>query len=187
VSQFDYLAVLISIVLGLGIANVLSGFGAIVQARARLKLYAPTFFHMANIFVIHVQMWWTMFGLREVRHWNFAQFLVVLMQPVLVYLMSVFIVPAIPPEGRVDLKELYFREHGWFSGGLMLTILDSLARNVAVGGHLPETPDLIAHGVFFGLGVVGLVSKSSKVHNILAPAISVLLAVYVGALFANLR
>ena len=30
-SAFDYLAVLISIVLGLGIANILSGFAAIVR------------------------------------------------------------------------------------------------------------------------------------------------------------
>ena len=35
-NQFDYLAVLISIVLGLGIANILSGFAAIVRARARI-------------------------------------------------------------------------------------------------------------------------------------------------------
>ena len=36
-SAFDYLAVLISIVLGLGIANILTGYAALIRDRARIK------------------------------------------------------------------------------------------------------------------------------------------------------
>jgi hypothetical protein len=87
-SEFDYLAVLISIVLGLGIANILSGFGAIVRARDRIAHFVPTYIQMGNIFLIHIQMWWSMFGLRNVHHWTFLAFFVTILQPVLLYLMT---------------------------------------------------------------------------------------------------
>ena len=184
---FDYLAVLISIVLGLGITNVLTGLAGIVRARDRVRMFVPTVIHLLNVFVIHVQMWWAMFGLREVRHWTFAGFFAVLMQPVCIYLASAFLVPAIPESGPVDLKAQFFREYPWFFGALVATLCDSLLRNVLIAGHLPEAPDLAAHGVFFAMAVVGLLSKSARVHAVLAPLLSLVLAVYVGALFMQLR
>jgi hypothetical protein len=187
VNQFDYLAVLVSIVLGLGIANVLTGFAAIVRARARVTSFLPTYVQMANVFVIHIQLWWAMFGLREVRHWTFPIFLAVILQPVLVFLMSAFIVPDVPRQGAVDLKEQYFREHAWFGAALFATVADSLLRNVLVSGRLPSTPELVAHGVFAMLGAIGFVSRNARVHMVLAPVVSLTLAVYVGTLFFELQ
>ncbi|HWD28330.1 MAG TPA: hypothetical protein VG387_14260 [Rhizomicrobium sp.] len=186
---FDYVAVLISIVLGLGITNVLTGLAGIVRARDRVTMFAPTVILLVDVFVIHVQMWWSMFGLREVRHWNFASFLAVLMQPVLIYMVSAFLVPAIPEKGPVDLKAQYFREHAWVFGALILTLGDSLLRNVLLAGHLPEPPDLAAHGAFFVLSVVGMLSRGPRVQLALALALATtaLLVVYVGALFMQLR
>jgi len=40
-SAFDYLSVLISIILGLGIAQVLSGFGRLLNVRSRVRWYGP--------------------------------------------------------------------------------------------------------------------------------------------------
>ena len=186
-SQFDYLAVLVSIVLGLGIANVLTGFAAIVRARARVTSFLPTYIQMANVFVIHIQMWWAMFGLRELRHWTFPVFLAVILQPVLVFLMSAFIVPEIAPEGRIDLKEQYFREHAWFGAAIFATVADSLLRNLLAAGHLQDVPELVALGVFALLGVIGFASRSARVHMVLAPTVSLMLAAYVGTLFFTLQ
>ena len=187
-SAFDYLAVLISIVLGLGIANILSGLAAIVRARARITSFVPTYIQMANIFVIHVQVWWAMFGLRDVQHWTFPLFFVVLMQAVFVFLLSAFIVPEIPPEGGIDLREAYFREHAWFGAALFLAVADSALRNVMTNGaHFFETPEPIAHAVFAVLGLVGFFTRSPRAHMVLAPIISLVLAFYVGALFVDLH
>jgi hypothetical protein len=62
--SFSYLSVLISIVLGLGAANLLTGLARIVQMRTRVTMYWPTIVWALTLLVIHVQTWWTMFGLR---------------------------------------------------------------------------------------------------------------------------
>ena len=77
---FSYLSVLLSIVLGLAITQLLSGFAALVHARRRVTMYWPVPVQMAVTLLITVQVWWAMFGLREVRHWTFAAFLILLLQ-----------------------------------------------------------------------------------------------------------
>ena len=72
--------------------------------------FLPTYIQMGNIFLIHIQMWWSMFGLRDVVHWTFPGFLFTILQPVLLFLMSAFLVPDIPGEGAIDLERAYFRE-----------------------------------------------------------------------------
>ena len=62
---FSYLSVLISIILGLGITQLVTGLGRLIQARARIKFYAPTIAWVGLLLIIHVQTWWAMFGLRS--------------------------------------------------------------------------------------------------------------------------
>ena len=38
---FSYLSVLISIVLGLGVTQLLTGFGRLIEARDRVRSYGP--------------------------------------------------------------------------------------------------------------------------------------------------
>ncbi len=186
-SEFDYLAVLISIVLGLGIANILSGFGAIVRARDRVAHFWPTYVQMGNVFLIHIQMWWSMFGLRGVHHWTFPAFFVTILQPVLLFLMSTFLVPAIPDSGRVDLEQAYFRESTWFGGFLFLSVIVSILRSTLTDGRLPGVPNLVAHGVFATFGLIGFFARNKRVHTILAPAVTVTFVAYIGGLFFALR
>src|SRR6478672_4069223 len=62
---FSYLSVLISIILGLGITQLVTGLGRLIQARGRIKFYAPTIAWVGLLLIIHVQTWWAMFGLRS--------------------------------------------------------------------------------------------------------------------------
>ena len=73
--QFNYLAVLISIILGLGITQLLSGFGRWIEHRATFRAYAPAICWAFVLLVIQVQCWWAMFGLREQTDWTFLKFM----------------------------------------------------------------------------------------------------------------
>jgi hypothetical protein len=185
-SAFDYLAVLLSIVLGLGITQMLTGFAALVRARDRARIYWPALMQMAAVFLIHVQVWWVLFGLRGIAHWTFAQFLVVLMQPVTVYMMAAFITPDFPGAGEVDLRAAYFREARWFFGALVATLLVSLSKSLVLYGALPPTADLIGHAVFLAAALVGMVSRSDRVHKILAPVSLLMYTAYIALLFVQL-
>jgi hypothetical protein len=184
--DFGYLSVLVSIVLGLGIANLLTGFAALVRNREREKPYWPVPVWVTTLFLIHIQTWWAMFGLRAVQGWSFSAFLIVLMQPVCLFVMTALIVPTAPAAEFADTKASYFRESRWFFAVLFVVLCDSIAKNFVLYGAAPNAPNLVAHFIFLGVAVVGMISRRDAVHKMLAPAGLVLIVVYIALLFNRL-
>lgn len=185
-NAFDYLSVLISIVLGLGVTQLLAGFAGLVRTRRRVKMYWPVPMQMAAVFLITVQVWWAMFGLRDVRVWTFANFFVVLMQPVSTYLMAALITPDFTEGGTIDLRDAYFRERRWFFGSIVFALIVSLAKNMIITGHPQRGLDLAGHVVFVTIALAGLISRSDTVHKILAPASLLAYGTYIALLFVQL-
>jgi hypothetical protein len=183
---YNYLSVLVSIILGLGITNLLSGFAGLVRERARVRMYSPVPFWMATLFFAHIQMWWAMFELANVADWTFAKFLSVLLQPVALFLTSAFILPNLSGQGQIDLKEGFFRESRWFGCGLLGMVVASVAKNLVMNGRM-ETADIGAHLLFAFLSLMAIVFRNDRFHRIMAPAALVLLLAYTGLLFADLE
>jgi hypothetical protein len=183
--SYGYLSVLVSIVLGLGITNILYGLAGLVRERDRVRMYWPVPIWMVTLFLAHVQMWWAMFALREVTDWTFASFLAVLLQPVSLFLTSALIVPNLSGDRPVDLKEDFFRERRWFGSGLIAIVVTSLSKNLIVNGGV-DPADMVAHGVFVVLALSAIFIKNDRVHRIAAPGALILLLAYIGLLFTNL-
>lgn len=183
---YSYLSVLLSIVLGLAITQLLGGFAAMVRARARTTMYWPMPVQMAATFLISVQTWWALFALHAREQWTFASFLVVLMQPVMLYLMAAFITPDLSGDARVDLREAYFRESRWFFGAGVAAVAVSLIKTLMLTGRLPNHADLVGHAVFAVGGLVGLISSDDLVHKALAPLMLLVYSAYIALLFFSL-
>jgi hypothetical protein len=183
---FSYLSVLLSIVLGLAVTQLLGGFAAIIRARSRVKMYWPALVQMAVVFLLSLQIWWALFALHERVRWTFAAFLIVLLQPVTVYLMAAFITPDIPPQGEVDLREQYFRETRWFFGTIIVALLASLSKSLILAGSLPGNTDLAGHAIFAAVALTGFFSRNDTVHKIIAPLSLLFYAGYIALLFVTL-
>ena len=63
--EFSYLSVLLSIILGLAVTQILTGFRGLLQSRARVQVYWPAIAWAFLLLVICAQSWWAMFGLRS--------------------------------------------------------------------------------------------------------------------------
>jgi hypothetical protein len=185
-NAFDYLAVLLSIVLGLGITQVLTGFAGMVRARGRTLMYWPVPLQMMAVFLIQVQVWWALFALRGMTHWTFAQYLIVLMQPVAVYMMAAFITPDFSGDAPVDLRAAYFREARWFFGALAATTTAGLAKNLVIDGALPNATDMAGHIVFLAVAVTGMIVRGDRVHKAVAVLSLALYAAYIALLAVRL-
>lgn len=183
---FSYLSVLLSIVVGLAVTQLLSGFAALVHARRRIAMYWPVPVQMAATLLVAVEVWWSMFGMREVRHWTFGAFLMLLLQSIAVYLMAAFITPELPGDERLDLRDAYFREARWFFGSSLGLIIISLIKNVVLSGSFQHGLDLAGHFIFAALAIAGVASRSDRIHKIIAPLSLLFLCLYVGLLFAVL-
>ena len=91
-----------------------------------MRLYWPTCAQMAALFLVQIQIWWAAFERRNETDWNFFSFLLFLLIPVLVALLSYLIVPDLDEEQEVNLKASYFENRQWFFGLLAVVPVISL-------------------------------------------------------------
>jgi hypothetical protein len=182
---FEYLSVLISIILGLGITQLLTGFGRWLEQRATFRAYSPAIGWAAFLLIVHVQTWWSMFGLRHWPDWNFLQFSLVLLQPGILFLAAILVFPG--PKSNDDLRANYFLQRRWFFGLLMALLIVSVVKDLVRSGHLPDALNLAFHGVFFGIAATGFATERENVHRRLVVGALAAIAVYIMVLFATLE
>jgi len=185
--EFGYLSVLITIILGLGITQLVTGLGRLIVSRERVRLYWPTVAWVALLLTFHILTWWTMFGLRNYRAWNFLAFLIVLLQPIVLYLLAALILPDITAASPIDLKTSYYENVRWFFSLLVLLFWVSLLKDLALYGRLPEKTNLAAHVIFMALGIAAIGTQREWYHKLLIPVSVVLIGAYIATLFARLH
>lgn len=182
---FEYLSVLISIVLGLGITHLLMGFGRWVEARSEFQPFGPSLAWAGFLLLVHLQTWWTMFGYTHHQDWTFLEFVVVLLQPVVLFLLTLMVFPS-SDASRKDLKENFFHQRPWFFGLFVALLGVSIAKDLVMTGRLPEPMNLAFHGAFLIAAVLGLGLKREKGHRLLAYSVLVFFLVYTILLFFEL-
>jgi hypothetical protein len=185
--DFNYLAVLISIILGLGMTQLLSGLGRWVESRASVPVYAPTIVWIVTLLVMHVQTWWSMYGLRHHQDWTFLQFVVVLLQPTTLFLLTTAVVPSSASATAHDLKSSYFAQRRWFFGLLIVLLTVSVTRDIVLTGMLPATNNLLFHLLFFVIAVSGLATARESYHRLLAYSVPAVIVGYIALLYPELR
>ena len=150
--SFNYLSVLLSIILGLAITQVLLGFRGLILTRVKVKLYLPTVIWAGLALLIAIQAWWASFGLRMRASWTFLGFIVIVLQAISVYMATAVVLPDITGDSIVDLRDHYFAHRSWFFGFMLSSVVFSAAKEFALTGHLPGrlngefSPDLRPHG-----------------------------------------
>lgn len=182
---FEYLSVLISIILGLGITQLLTGFGRWLEQRATLRVYGPSIAWAAFLLVVHVQTWWSMFGMRHWPTWNFLQFSVVLLQPSLLFLLAILAFPG--PGSLDDMRANFFRQQRWFFGLLMALLVTSMVKDLVRSGSLPDPANLLFHMIFFGMAGLGIAFRRDMHHRALAYTSLTAITIYIVVLFGRLE
>jgi hypothetical protein len=184
---FSYLSVLLSIILGLAITQLLTGFRGIVLARTRVRLFLPSLLWAVVLVAINVQAWWAMFQLRIRPVWTFSAFAIVLLEPILLYLMAALVLPDFPPGETVELRTHYFDHQRIFFGlGAALPAV-SMAKDLVLTGQWTSGGNLAFHLGFIALSLTAAIVKRERYHQVLAPFMVVVFLAYIGALFTQLR
>jgi hypothetical protein len=184
-AAFDYLSVMVSIVLGLGVAQLLTTLGVIIRERDHIKPYWLTVLWIGILVLIHVQTWWAMFGMRDHEGWSFPGFFMLLLQPILLYLLSSLLTPNL--DAGTDMVGAFARQSRAFFGIFILILLVSVAKELVVGGRLPGPANLAAHGVFLAVATIGVLTRRRQVQEIMGPIIGLLMLAYIGVLFMRLE
>jgi hypothetical protein len=130
-NAFNYLSVLISIVLGLGMAHLLGGVARAISRRATTSFYWPTLAWAFFLFVFIIQVWWVDFALSKQTQWTVAGFASVLLIPSTLYFMAFLILPE-----SSDMRATFFENRVWFFALLIAVQISGSLQQLLAEGHL---------------------------------------------------
>lgn len=124
-----------------------------------------------------------MYELRHIPHWTFPSFIVVLIQPVLLFLLSALALPDARDDERIDLR-MAFISHAPFSFIVAsLMVVSSLAKEYWLYHRLPHNQNLLFHGLFLVFFITGVLIPSERIYRLVVTGSALLLGLYIGALF----
>ena len=186
-TPFEYLSVLISIIVGLAITQLLSGAARLIQLRRRVRPHATTLCWMVFLFLLDTQIWWAAFFRRFNQDWNFFLFLFYLLMPILAFLLSYLVLPELGDEDEIDLAENFNGNRPWFFGLCALLLGTSLAEQAVRTGGLPLDADVAFRLLFLALSLAGATIRSARTHAWGAAIALALMCGYVATLFSQLR
>ncbi len=105
---FEFLMILVSVVIGLGLTEVLTGFAGILEAREKIRFYWVHFLFQVGVFFALLQQWWEFWEMAEVGEISFFAVLTLLTSPILLFLIAHLLYPT-QVQGA-DLEEYYYRQ-----------------------------------------------------------------------------
>ena len=166
-SEFEYLAVLVSLILGLGIAHLLLGVGRMIHRRDRAQPDAVHLLWTGAVFWTLILNWWVFFQAQSVTQWSFDYFLIVIVWAVLFFLLAVMLYPPDLPEDQ-GYAAVFVRNRAWFLGLFAATSFADIALTAA-RGDLFDPPIYLPFALHFSaLGVIGIFVESRRFHVALA-------------------
>ena len=185
--EFGYLAVILSIILGLSVTQLLQGLSQVINARERVRIYGPAIGWALLLLVIDVQAWWAMFQYRTRHAWTFLQFAILLLEVIFLYLLAALALPMTFVGEVIDLRANYFRHAGWFFGSFIAVLLVSLSKDLIFAGSLPGGFNL-GFQLFWLVGAsIAAVTKSDLFHKAYVWISAASFIVYIAVLFFELH
>jgi len=187
-SSFEFLSVLISVVVGLGIANVLTGIGRLLHRHNELSMSITFVAWTLYIFNYMVIYWWTVvFGWQEWQNWNLLLFLFVLTYGILLFLLAVILYPTDMPRSW-DPHKRFIEMRRWFFGILAALVLVE-ALDSYLKGHIGEfsTPYYLLLSLWLAAAGIGWISENRRTHNVISVSVLVSQVAWVAYELRNLE
>jgi len=137
-TQFIHIRMVLSMVVSLSIARLLSGLAKFVQHPGRLKVDGVHLLWALYMMVTLIHFWWWEFALSRVGPWHFLQFVFVVGYSAVLYLLCAILFPDDIAE-YAGYRDYFQSRRRWFFGILAFTLLLDVADSALKGTtHLQE-------------------------------------------------
>jgi len=123
-TDFEFLSVLVSIVIGFGLTHLLGGLGHAYHFRRVSKMDAVHVAWTIAVFFVLVLNWWVFLLFRSFNTWSFPVFFTVILWTTSFYVLALALYP--PRLSKdVDYRELFEANRTWFlSTFTIMCVLD---------------------------------------------------------------
>jgi len=172
--RFSFIMVLHSIIVGLGVTELLSNVARQIRHRASVKTYWLHSLLVLIIFTAFLQQWWEMWFLQSVETWTFPIIFLLLGGPICLYIIAHLLYPE-DMEGA-DLKALYFDETKFIATlGALTVFIATVFRPIAFDAPL-FTQDNLSSALLLLAFLIIAFSKNVKLHSVIVPLVFIALA-----------
>lgn len=167
ISAFEYVTVLISIILGLGITQILTGIADLFHKIERVRFYWPHLLWVGFVLILHIQEWWVTYELKNYQPWRLPTFLFIMLYPVNLFLLARMLFPSNLKGKIIDLKEFYLKNYRKIFLLLILSALQSIAYNIIIL-HLGVTTQILQALLMLTFTVISVMKLNAEwVHKTL--------------------
>ncbi len=166
---FEFLMILLSLIVGLGLAAILSGFANHLKRNGIRELSWTHAVITLTVFTALLQQFWEAWGLRFEPVWSFPAMLLMLGSPICLYLIARILFPE--PGDATSLGDYYLEKAPllWPLAGLTVTV-STIFRPVAF--HYPLwTIDNASAIPVLAICTLLTVTRIKWIHWLLAPIV----------------
>ena len=178
---FEFLTVVISIVIAVAMSEVLVGWGRIIRFRGNVHTYWLHTGWSAVVLLIMLRYWWSTWQFRAVEEWTFPLFVLILAPALLLILIAFLLTPELSSTGEFRFREYYYENAGWFFSLAALYLAGTFLSNSIVRGR----PPWAAENAFRAFGIILLAavafSRRELVHRLVFGATLVLLLIFMAS------
>jgi hypothetical protein len=168
-TRFEFIIVLMSIIVGLGITELLTNVARQIQNRKTVKPYWMQSGLVAFAFVALLQQWWESWDLQEVASWDFLTMILMLGGPIGLFIIAHLTFPS--DMKNVDLREHYARNsRAIWVVAVFVVITATLFRPISFGHNLID-PDNAASVVMLCTFILLALIRTRRFHEIVFPAV----------------
>lgn len=165
---FEYVAVLTSIIIGLGMAQLLIGVTRLIQHPELAKPYWVHLCWVSYMFLLTVFWWWWEFRLQMVETWTFGIYLFVVLYAFLMFLLCALLFPR-DFSSYGGFEGYFYAKRSWFFGVFILAqlvdVVDALIKGTdyyySLGIQYP-----VAQSSIVALSVTAIYTRNEKFHAI---------------------
>jgi len=161
---FEYISVAFSIVLSLGAASLLQALRRAFAPDRRYWLHSTW---VVTVLFMHAVTWWSLWSYSTVESWTLLTFLLVLLQPVLLYLQASLLVGD-EPATTTSWHEHFFRIRRWFFCVRVFYMTAVIAASWQVLDITLTHPARLFGVLLIALSVVGISSDGERTQAVLA-------------------
>lgn len=163
---FEYISVLTSIIIGLGMAQLLLGVSRIIQHPEIARPYWVHLTWVLTMFIYAVFWWWWEFSLGEIEIWTFGAYLLVVLYAFLVFLMCALLSP-VGLSGYDGFEGYYYAKRVWIFGTfLLMQFVDSGVALIKGADYFLSlgTMYYVGQSLSIALSAIAMVTRNKKFH-----------------------